>query len=219
LPVFNLIQLPFCKVIVIDAWNAPPVRYFAAFKFRETFSHVLGLPVISEFATFSSPIFLAPKPLLGKIYNAGLSLAARRDPGMDIDVGWPPLCIGTNDTVIELPADWEQTLLQSIQSNKSDLSLKGKRFESFLKKFEEFTLQYIQFDTLSVFATDAPLIPRQLRQIAELGNSPFTIAFSTGNRVTRQQKAQPMQVKVISEDALNQIAQIFMSAIAPSSSE
>jgi hypothetical protein len=216
LPVFNLIQLPFCKVIVIDAWNAPPVRYFAAFRFRETFSHVLGLPVISEFATFSSPIFLAPKALLGKIYNAGLSLAARRDPGMDIDVGWPPLCVGTNDPAADLPPDWEKTLLESIQSNKSDLSLKGKRFESFLKKFEEFTLQYIQFDTVSVFATDAPLIPRQLNRICELGNSPFTIAFSTGNRVTRQQKAQPMQVKVVSEEALNQIVQVFSTAKTPS---
>jgi hypothetical protein len=203
-------------VIVIDAWNAPPVRYFAAFRFRETFSHVLGLPVISEFATFSSPIFLAPKALLGKIYNAGLSLAARRDPGMDIDVGWPPLCVGTNDPAADLPPDWEKTLLESIQSNKSDLSLKGKRFESFLKKFEEFTLQYIQFDTVSVFATDAPLIPRQLNRICELGSSPFTIAFSTGNRVTRQQKAQPMQVKVVSEEALNQIVQVFSTAKTPS---
>jgi len=203
-------------VIVIDVWNAPPVRYFAAFKFRETFSHVLGLPVISEFATFSSPIFLAPKALLGKIYNAGLSLAARRDPGMDIDVGWPPLCVGTNDPVTELPSDWEETLLQSIQSNKRALSLKGKRFESFLKKFEEFTLQYIPFDTVSVFATDAPLIPRQLNRISELGTSPFNIAFSTGNKVTRQQKAQPMQVKVLSEDALNQIIEVFSTAKTPS---
>jgi hypothetical protein len=172
--------------------------------------------VISEFATFSSPIFLVPKPLLGKIYNAGLSLAARRDPGMDIDVGWPPLCVGTNDPAADLPPDWEKTLLESIQSNKSDLSLKGKRFESFLKKFEEFTLQYIQFDTVSVFATDAPLIPRQLNRICELGSSPFTIAFSTGNRVTRQQKAQPMQVKVVSEEALNQIVQVFSTAKTPS---
>jgi hypothetical protein len=209
LPVFNLIQLPFCKVITIDAWNAPPVRYFAAFKFRGTFSHVLGLPVISEFATFSSPIFLAPKALLGKIYNAGISLAARRDPGMDIDVGWPPLCIGTNDPAPPLPQNWEETLLQAIQSNKTDLSIKGKRFESFLKKFEEFTIQYIQFDTVSVFATDAPLIPRQLTRISELGNADFCIAFSTGNKVTRQQKAQPMKVKVISEEALGQMIELF----------
>jgi hypothetical protein len=209
LPVFNLIQLPFCKVIVIDAWNAPPVRYFAAFKFRGTFSHVLGLPVISEFATFSSPIFLTPKALLGKIYNAGLSLAARRDPGMDIDVGWPPLCAGTNEPTPQLPQNWEEILLQAIQSDKSDLSIKGHRFESFLSKFEEFTIQYIEFDTVSVFATDAPLIPRQLNRISELGTAPFSIAFSTGNKVTRQQKSQPMKVKVISEDALAQMIEFF----------
>jgi hypothetical protein len=212
LQVFSLIQLPFCKVILIEPWNAPRVRYFAGFRFRGSFSHVLGLPVISEFSTFSSPIFFAPIPYLGKIYNAGLSLAARRDPGMDIDTGWPPVVVGTKEPPIPLPENWEEQLLTAITSGKSSLSLKGaKRFEFFTKEFEDFTLQFVQFDTVSVYATDAPLVPRQLNRLCELSDSPFSIAFSTGNKITRQQKAQPVQVKVLSEDALKGLIDAFTS--------
>src|SRR5437867_3451671 len=87
-------ELPFCKMLMREAWNAPAHRYFIAYSARQNFRNVLGLPVIDEFATISSPIFFAAPPMLGKIYNVGITLGHKRSPDMDIDTGWPPLCIG-----------------------------------------------------------------------------------------------------------------------------
>lgn len=211
--VFRLIQIPHCKVLMVDEWNAPPRRYFIGFRLRGTFRHVMGLPVISEFATFSSPIFFAPAPLLGKVYNAGISLAHQRDAEMAIDTGWPPLCIGTEDKVPSpLPDNWEQTILDALRAGESSLSLRGAgRFEIYSNQIDDYTIQFVQFSPVTVFATDAPLSPKQLGRLAQLGTGPFTIAFSTGNTITRPPKGTPLSIKVISEGYFNRIVEGFLN--------
>ncbi|MGB6335620.1 MAG: hypothetical protein WBG96_08410, partial [Thermoanaerobaculia bacterium] len=80
--VFDLISLPFCRLLMVGEWNPPPQRFFAAYQRKGDYRWLLGHAVIDEFATISSPIFLAPRSLLGKIYNAGLSLGHKRDHEM-----------------------------------------------------------------------------------------------------------------------------------------
>ena len=93
---------------MIESWNAPHACYFISYRALNDFRSALGLPVIDEFATFSSPIFFCPTPILGKIYNAGISLGHKRDPEMGIDLGWPPLVVGYQAPVPELKESWEQ---------------------------------------------------------------------------------------------------------------
>ena len=195
MPLFDLIELPFCKIVRIEAWNAEPHRFFIAYNVSGEFRHVLGLPVIDEFATFSSPIFFAPIPILGKIYNAGISLGHKRSPDMDIDSGWPPLCVGTNESGLDLPADFENQLIQAIES--------GNGSPQNSEKVGDYQVQFIEIGRTAVFATDAPLLPNQLKRIAD--HRPFLLAFSTGNRVTRQKDGNPSEVRAVSEAVLAEL--------------
>jgi hypothetical protein len=197
LPLCDLIELPFCKIIRIEAWNAPPHRYFIAYHSRDEFSHVLGLSVIDEFATFSSPIFFAPAPILGKIYNVGITLGHKRGADLDIDSGWPPLCIGTNEPAPELPADFENQMMDAIKrSSGSPLPAQTIR---------DFQVQFIEIGETSVFATNAPLFSGQLRRICRLTDTPFAIAISTGNRLTRQKDGNTNEVHAVSEAVLRDL--------------
>ncbi len=112
---FRLVSLPFCRAVLAGGWNAPGERYFIAYRRERGFRVLLGHAVVDEFATFSSPLFFAPAPILGKIYDAGITLAHRRDPEMGIDFGWPPLCVGLDAPEPDLPEGWEETLLRAIQ--------------------------------------------------------------------------------------------------------
>lgn len=206
MPVFDLLELPFCKVIRVGAWNDTAHRYFIAYRARNSFRQVLGLPVIDEFSTFSSPIFFAPIPLLGKIYNAGISLGHKRDHDMDIDLGWPPLCVGIDVPAPELPANWEQTVIAAIQ----DSSTASQPKEMSIEKIADYTMQKIVVGETTVMATDAPLIQRQLRRLCETTSTPFTLAFATGNRIVRAKNAEPIDVRVVSEKVLD----MLMSAAA-----
>lgn len=198
MPVFDVVETPFCKVIRIGSWNESPHSYFIAYHARNDFRHVLGLPVIDEFATFSSPIFFAPIPILGKIYNAGISLGHKRDPEMSIDTGWPPLCIGYDAPAPELPAGWEAQLLAEVQGGEG---AEGQRSAA----AEGYEVQMITIGETEVIATDAPLLPKQLRRICESSRSPFRIAFATGNRLTRAEKGAPLQLRAVSEQVLARI--------------
>ena len=60
-------------------------------------SAMTGLQVLEDFGTFSSPIVLAPPAAMGRVYQGLLSYGLRRDPGLDIDTGWPPLIVGVED--------------------------------------------------------------------------------------------------------------------------
>lgn len=198
MPVFDLLELPFCKVLRIGAWNEGAHRYFIAFHAQNDFRHVLGLPVIDEFATFSSPIFFAPIPILGKIYNAGISLGHKRDPEMSIDLGWPPLCVGYEAPAPQLPAYWEAALLAEVQGS-------GGAEEQGSKGAEGYEVQRITIGETEVFGTDAPLMPKQLRRIAQNGSARFRIAFATGNRLTRAAKAAPLSLLSLSEAELTKL--------------
>jgi hypothetical protein len=195
---FNFIETPYCKVLMIEPWNAPGGRYFISYRSLGDFRSVLGLPVIDEFATFSSPIFFCPTSILGKIYNAGISLGHKRDPEMGIDLGWPPLVVGYDATAPELNNQWEQQLLDEIQKAGDQ----GGKGAGEITTIDEYEIRRLQIGECEVFGTDAPLLPKQLQRIAQLSNEPFSIAFSTGNRLTAQKNAQPLVVQVASEAAL-----------------
>ena len=201
MPVFDVVETPFCKVLRIGAWNEPPHSYFVGYNARNEFRHVLGLPVIDEFATFSSPIFFAPIPILGKIYNAGISLGHKRDPEMSIDMGWPPLCIGYEAPAPELPADWETLLLAEVQRG-GGAEAQGSGGAEGLRRVEGYEMQRMTVGQAEVIATDAPLLPNQLRRVSELSGASFCIAFATGNRLTRAEKAAPLQLHAVSERVL-----------------
>lgn len=204
--IFHCIELPFCKVLMMDPWNAPAHRYFIAYNAREDFRYVLGLPVIDEFATFSSPIFFTPNPLLGKMYNAGISLAHLRDPDMGMETGWPPLCIGIDKPAPELPPDWEQTLIQRLQSTKFEPpEVNGSVVDLLSASVEGFKLQGGRIGQSTIFATNAPLLPRQLKRVAQMADSPFAIAFSTGNRIASPDDPAPLVINALSEETLRRI--------------
>lgn len=197
MPLCDLIELPFCKILSIEAWNAPPHRYFIGYHSRGEFSHALGLSVIDEFATFSSPVFFAPAPILGKIYNAGITLGHKRGPDLDIDYGWPPLCIGTHEPAPELPPDFENQMMDAIQSGSgSPLPAQTLR---------DFQVQFIEIGETSVLATNAPLLSGQLRRLCRLTRTPFAIAISTGNRLTRQKDGASNEVHAVSEAVLDDL--------------
>ena len=186
---------------MIEPWNAPRGRYFISYRALNDFRFALGLPVIDEFATFSSPIFFCPTPILGKIYNAGISLGHKRDPEMGIDLGWPPLVIGYQQPAPELKESWEQELLEEIM--KAEEQGSGGAGEKIT--IDEYEVKKLKIGECEIFATNAPLLPKQLQRIAQLSNAPFSIAFSTGNRLTAQKNAQPLAVQVASEAVLMKI--------------
>lgn len=198
---FTLIETPYCKVLMIELWNAPAGRYFISYRASQDFSSVLGLPVIDEFSTFSSPIFFCPTAILGKIYNAGISLGHKRDPEMGIDLGWPPLVIGYEAPAPELNESWEQQLLDEIMKAGE----KGGKDAGEIITIEDYEVRKLEIGECEVFATNAPLLPKQLQRIAQLSNSRFSIAFSTGNRLTAQKNAQPLVVQAASEAVLARI--------------
>lgn len=200
MPVFELIELPFCKILRVGPWNDSPHSYFIAHNSRDDFRHVLGLPVTEEFCTFSSPIFLAPIPILGKIYNAGISLAHKRNSDMDIDTGWPPLCVGYDAPAPELPADWETLVLAEMQRSEGTAP-KGNGFA----EVEGYQMQWVVIGQAEVAATDAPLLPGQLRRIAQTSRAPFCLAFATGNRITRARNGAPFTVHAVSEEVLSSL--------------
>lgn len=195
------IDLPYCKVFMTERWNAPAGRYFIAYQSKNHFRHVLGLPVIDEFATVSSPLFFCHSDLIGKIYNAGISLGHKRDPEMGIDLGWPPLVVGSLDSPAALPQNWEEQLLDEIM--KAEFPEEGNR------ESEEADLQKIRIGNCELFATNLPLLPKQLRRICQISNAPFSIALSTGNRVHSQENTASVKVKCASEAVLADILQKF----------
>jgi hypothetical protein len=185
-----------------DVWNTPPHRYYISYTSRGNFRHVLGLPVIDEFATFSSPIFFAPQPILGKIYNAGISLGHLRDPEMGIETGWPPLCITTFKESHSLPEAWEQILLTKLQSmDEATVRADDPRSGKFTQ-VEEFAVQLIQLDSTCVIATNAPMLPKQLKKISQLSNYPFSVAFATGNRLSTA-RTELLKVEALSERVIH----------------
>ena len=110
-------RLPWCDVLLTERWDAPAGRWFAALRTRHGFRWLLGHVVVDEYGTLSSPIFFTPRPLLGKVYDAGISLAHRRDREMALDLGWPPLCVGVDAPAPSLPMEWQRQTLDAIEGS------------------------------------------------------------------------------------------------------
>ena len=199
--VFDLIESGSLKAILVEAWNAPPHRYFLAWRSLGDFRPVMGLPVVQEFATFSSPIFFAPVPFLGKIYNAGITLGHQRGQDMDIDMGWPPLCVGVESDSSDLPENWETKLLDQIKTPKENGNA---------QEVDGYLVQTVEIGQTSVYATNAPLLPRQLLRLCRHSKYPFAIAFATGNRITRQKNAAPVPLQAVSESQLQKLIAGFI---------
>jgi D-aminopeptidase len=66
-------------------------------RWAEGGSPLTGLQVLEDFGTFSSPLVLAPPAAMGKLYEGLLGYGLGRDPGLDLDTGWPPLILGVED--------------------------------------------------------------------------------------------------------------------------
>jgi hypothetical protein len=204
----RLIALPFCRVVMIEPWNAPAHRYFAAYSSRGSRGRLLGHSVLDEFATLSSPVFLAPRSLLGKIYNAGISLGHRRDPAMAIDLGWPPLCVGLEEAAAELPGDWESRLQAALETPPEGAEISAGAEAVRRKKAGVHELECAQVGEASVLVTTAPLLPKQLKRICEVSTRPLAIAAATGNRIERSTDAAPQRVTALSEADLANLLEV-----------
>jgi hypothetical protein len=201
LPLFNVVSVPPFHAILVETWTASAHRYFLAYQARGDFRHVLGLPVVDEFGTFSTPIFFGPVPLLGQLYNVGITLGHQRSPDMSIDLGWPPVCIGIQSDRSP-DAGWENKLLDAIKVLKPEMPASKKI---------QYDIQRHRIGGVDVLATDAPLLPRQLQRLCELSTSPLSIAFSTGNRV-KGQNGKLLSVQVASEATLQHVMHRFSTA-------
>jgi hypothetical protein len=204
------IRLPFCDVLMTERWDAAGGRYFAAFRARHGFRWLLGHAVLEEFGTVSSPLFFAPRALLGRIYDAGISLGHRRNHEMDIDLGWPPLCVGLDRPSGDLPADWQRQLLDAITASAPPTAAEELPVQSCA--VDRDALEVVRFHgadraaNVTVIATSAPLLPQQLRRLCDLDDSGLTFAIALGNRVTRQAEARPQAITALSEARIAQFA-------------
>jgi hypothetical protein len=202
-PVFDLLERPYCTVLRVEPWNAPAGRWFVAYRARHGYSWLLGNGVVDEFATLSSPIFIAPYALLGRIYNAGISLAHRRDAEMAIDLGWPPLCVGIDRLAGDLPPDLEADLLPLLTGP----AVPSGAAPELSVQVGSWSLERWRFDNeISVIGTDAPLLPQQLGRLCDTDEASLSIALATANRVTRRPDGEPQEIHAASETVLEQLS-------------
>ena len=62
-----------------------------------------GLSVAEDFGTFSSPIVLTSSASIGIVYDACITYGHKREHGLPIDAGWPPVVIGLDDSYLNDP--------------------------------------------------------------------------------------------------------------------
>jgi hypothetical protein len=201
----RVVSQPFCEVIMLDRWDAEPSRYFTAYSARGATRWILGHPVVDEYATISSPIFLAPRRLLGKIYNAGISLGHRRDHEMGLDLGWPPLCIGLEKPAPELPEDWEAKLLAAIMSSVETSGVAPTAGELTRIRRNGHEIDIFRLAGATVTAISTPLLPNQLSRVCEAMSTSVSVAVSLGNRIERSKEGRPQSIHGVSEATLHDI--------------
>lgn len=198
--------MPFCQALLFEHWNAAPGRFFAAFRTRGAFTAMLGHGVLEEFRTISGPILLAPSSALGAVYDAGLRLGEERNAEAPIDQGWPPLTLGIEVGAPARPADWIAQFLAALRQEKSI----GKApWQNTVRdaRAGDFHLQHLRCNlkgtpAVTVFATDAPLLPQQLQRLADPGEAPVTVAVALGNRLPRVDANELQNIDVVSEQQL-----------------
>ncbi len=203
MPVFEARSLPGCLALVPQGAGAAG-RWFAAWSGRGGARWLLGQGVLDEFGTFSSPLLLAHPANLGRLYDAGLTLAQRRDPEMPLDAGWPPLCVGAEVLERGVPADWEERIVAVVQGEGSAAAEQARPLHFFV--VGGWNLEGLAIGEVAILATDAPLLPRQLRRLAAAARPPFALAFSTGNRLAGTTGGAPLAVRVASEATAGALA-------------
>ncbi len=201
----RVVSQPFCEVLMLDRWDAEPSRYFTAYSAHGATRWILGHPVIDEFATISSPIFITPRSLLGKIYNAGLSLGHKRDPEMGIDQGWPPLCVGLDVAAPKLPTGWEDQLLDGVTSNRDLDERPGERTAVRRGILGYFEVECLRLGEATIAVTSAPLLPKQLSFLCQAASSPVAVAVSVGNRLEPVADGAPRSVEALSQRFLGSL--------------
>jgi hypothetical protein len=193
-PLLRRVALPWVTALLVEPADAPAGRWYAAVRGEGDGPKVLGLGVLEEFGTISSPILLAPRSVLGEVYDAGIALAHRRDAELPLDAGWPPLVVGLDLPAPELPPDAEERLLAALAAGDgtetppatTTVEVAGHRLET------------VRFPGATVVATDAPLLPRQLAALAAAA-APFAVAVATGNRVRAADGGRTVEVRVAAQ--------------------
>ncbi len=201
----RLITLPFCRVVMLAPWNEPPRRRFVAYRCRNAFRRLLGHAVIDEFATLSSPVLLGPAALAGKLYDAGLSLAHRRDPEMAVDLGWPPLVVGLDEPAPALPTRWQDLLLEALASPvlESELTAGGDRRER--RTLGLNWLERVDVGDATLWITDVGLLPKQLGRLCEVSARPFSLAVTLSQPVARLPAGRSATFTVAGEERLQRL--------------
>jgi hypothetical protein len=137
---------------------------------------------------------------------------------MSVDLGWPPLCIGVDGDAPELPGAWQAQLLDAITSGASTAGISpldverravaGDRLEVLRVPAAE------RAHSICIVACSAPLLPQQLVRLCDLDDSGLTLAFATGNRVTRQKNARAQRLTAVSESRLDDLVDALAGMLA-----
>lgn len=205
--VVSFAAIPGCVAVVPMHVGAASGRFFGAWSSVGRGARLLGQGVLDEFGTFSSPVLLCHPTNLGRVYDAGLSLAHRRDPELPLDAGWPPLCVGTEALDRNLACGWQDRLIEALAAASLDASLlEIEGLETSRQTIGAWRLAAFSAQDAAVVATDAPLLPRQLRRLAAAASRPLALAFATGNRLTRSPAGAPLAVRVASEATVDELA-------------
>ena len=207
MPLLDLIAAGGCRILRWEEWNAPAGRYFFSYRARADCRWLMGHAVVDEFATVSAPLFFSSPALLGRIYNAGLSLGHRRDPELALDQGWPPLCVGIQGFDTGGQADPEPEIMTELMRPMTFTTpppAQAVRYHA--QSMQDHLLELWRFSAdVSCFATNAPLLPRQLRRLCDTGDAPLVLALSLGNRLPRLRKGALGNVQSVSESSLGEL--------------
>ncbi len=198
------VALPYCTVLLPESIDAGRGRLFAGYRTRRGHHPLLGQGVIDEFGTLSSPIWLAPAELLGRMYDFGIAFGFRRDPELPLDGGWPPVCVGLNAPAPPLPADWEDDLTAAIEGAASTAGGASDRIDR--RTVGRYRLERFHLGGVTIFETDAPLLPHQLGRLCAASSSAFSLAVATGQRIVRSRAGEPAALSVASEATLSSLA-------------
>jgi hypothetical protein len=208
----QLVELPYCQAVMIEAWDATHGRFFVAYRAQGHFNRLLGQGVVDEFHTISGPILISPSSIIGGVYDAGMRLADDRDPQAPIDQGWPPLTIGIDVTAPTLGDGWQSQFLAAI---KAGSNVAAAPWDSRIKSIKAGTYTVSKLsctadgiESLACYVTDAPLLPQQLLRVAETGDALFSVAVSTGNRLPRVARGATQKIDAASEKQLLDIVRV-----------
>ena len=210
MPLLDLVAAGGCRILRWEPWDAPAGRWFFSYRARADYRWLLGHAVVDEFATVSAPLFFSRPDQLGRIYNAGISLGHRRDPELGVDHGWPPFCAGMPLPEDGLDAEPESAILSALLTPPKFSTPGGTtelHFQS--EQLSDRTLEHWRFgNEISCFATDAPLLPRQLRRLCGVGDASLTLALSLGNRLLRLRNGEPGQVRSVPESVVGDLLKL-----------